>query len=243
MVLTLVRDQISSGNQHNSFFSRLTWFQEALEIWSTKPLTGVGLRWWYTDRFPGGIQPPNALLEVITASGLLGLIGFLALMIGSLLVLWRIPPEYGMLAVLVVLGRFVQGQLDAFWVAAQTSIPFVVAGICLGMHARSTDEAQPAALAGRRGHAPRGAGQRAGIHPPAAPAGVVHDLAADRIPAVTPCTAYGAARWACRQLPGQARRMRPPSAPVRGCRAPAVIPSPTATGPVRPRIAPQRSLR
>ena len=145
VVLTLVRDQISSGNQHNSFFSRLTWFQEALEIWSTQPLTGVGLRWWYTDRFPGGIQPPNALLEVITASGLLGLIGFLALMIGSLLVLWRIPPEYGMLAVLVVLGRFVQGQLDAFWVAAQTSIPFVVAGICLGMHARSTDEAQPAA--------------------------------------------------------------------------------------------------
>lgn len=136
VVLTLVRDQLASGNQHNSVFSRLTWFEEALEIWSTQPLVGVGLRWWYTDRFPGGIQPPNGLLEVLTASGLAGLAGFLALMIGSVLVLWRIPPEYGMLAVLVVIGRFVQGQLDIFWVAAQTSIPFVIAGICLGLHAR-----------------------------------------------------------------------------------------------------------
>lgn len=135
VVLTLVRDQIASGNQHNSFFSRVSWFQEALDIWSTQPFVGVGMRWWYTDRFPGGIQPPNALLEVITASGLVGLGGFLALMVGSVLVLWRVPPEYGMVAALVVLGRFVQGQLDAFWVAGQTSIPFVIAGICLGMHA------------------------------------------------------------------------------------------------------------
>ena len=83
----------------------------------------------------------DGLLEVLTASGLAGLAGFLALMIGSVLVLWRIPPEYGMLAVLVVIGRFVQGQLDIFWVAAQTSIPFVIAGICLGLHARDEDTA------------------------------------------------------------------------------------------------------
>lgn len=140
VVLTLVRDQFTSGNEHNSFFSRLTWFQEALQIWSTQPLAGVGLRWWYTDRFPGGLQPPNALLEVITASGIVGLAGFLTLMIGSVVVLWRVPPQYGMVAVLVVLGRFVQGQLDVFWVAAQTSIPFVIAGVCLGMSARHDDE-------------------------------------------------------------------------------------------------------
>lgn len=135
VVMTLVRDQFASGNEHNSAYSRLRWFSDAVDIWQTQPLVGVGLRWWYTDRFPGGFQPPNALLEVLTASGLIGLAGFLVLMVGSVLVLWRVPPEYGMLAVLVVLGRFVQGQLDVFWVAAQTSIPFVIAGICLGTHA------------------------------------------------------------------------------------------------------------
>jgi len=141
VVMTLVRDQFASGNEHNSAYSRLRWFGDAVDIWQTQPLVGVGLRWWYTDRFPGGFQPPNALLEVLTASGLVGLAGFLVLMVGSVLVLWRIPPEFSMLAVLVVLGRFVQGQLDVFWVAAQTSIPFVIAGICLGTQAWHDHEA------------------------------------------------------------------------------------------------------
>ncbi|WP_277452468.1 O-antigen ligase family protein [Janibacter sp. DB-40] len=136
VVLTLVRDQIASGNVHNSFFTRVESFADALSIWQTQPLVGVGLRWWYTDRFSAGIQPPNAEMEVLTAAGLIGLIGFLALMVGSVAVLWRMPPTYGMLAVMVVLGRFVQGQMDLFWVAAQTSVPFVIAGVCLGACAR-----------------------------------------------------------------------------------------------------------
>ena len=135
VVLTLVRDQLASDNIHNSAFSRLKWFEDSIAIWQTQPITGVGLRWWYTDRFPGGFQPPNAELEVLTASGILGLLAFVVLMIGTLLTLWRLPPAYGTLASLVVLSRLTQGQLDIFWVAAQTSIPFVIAGICLGAHA------------------------------------------------------------------------------------------------------------
>lgn len=140
VVLTLVRDQLASDNIHNSTYQRLTWFADSLEIWTTQPLVGVGLRWWYTDRFSGTFQPPNAEIEVLTSAGLLGLAGFLALMIGSVLVLWRVPPAYGMLALLAVLSRFVQGQMDVFWVAAQCSIPFAIAGICLGVQVRHEDE-------------------------------------------------------------------------------------------------------
>ncbi|QBF45276.1 O-antigen ligase family protein [Janibacter limosus] len=147
VVFTLVRDQVSSDNVHNSVFQRLTWFQDAIDIWQTSPIVGVGLRWWYTDRFPGGFQPPNAELEVLTSAGILGLLGFLVLMVGTIVVLWKLPPAYGTLAVLAVLSRFVQGQLDLFWVAAQTSIPFVIAGICLGALARREHEdAEQAAL-------------------------------------------------------------------------------------------------
>ena len=39
---------------------------------------------------------------------------------------------YGTLAFTVMLGRFVQSQFDLFWVTAQVSIPFLVAGLCLG---------------------------------------------------------------------------------------------------------------
>ena len=137
VVLTLVRDQFASGNIHNSFFTRLEWFRDSIDLWWSSPLVGVGLRWWYTDRFPGGIQPPNAELEVLTSAGLVGLVSFLALMVGSVVLLWRVEPTYGMLAMLVVLSRIVQGQLDIFWVAGQTSFPFVVVGVCLGMRAHA----------------------------------------------------------------------------------------------------------
>lgn len=142
VVMTLVRDQLASGNEHNSFFSRLAWYQQAIDIWQTQPITGVGLRWWYTDRFPGGFQPPNAEIEVISSTGVLGLMAFLLMMIGTVVILWKLPAEYGLLASLVVLSRLVQGQFDIFWVAAQTSVPFVIAGICLGAAAWTNTSGQ-----------------------------------------------------------------------------------------------------
>ncbi|WP_434966153.1 O-antigen ligase family protein [Janibacter indicus] len=142
-VLTLVRDQVASDNQFNSTNQRLTWFIDSLDLWSSHPLLGVGLRWWYTDRYSGGFQPPNAEMEVLTSAGLVGLVGFLVLMLGALVVLWRVEPVYGALALLAVLSRFVQAQLDIFWVAGQVSIPFVIAGICLGVQALRASDAAP----------------------------------------------------------------------------------------------------
>jgi hypothetical protein len=53
-------------------------------------------------------------------------------MVGVLVILWRVEPLYGTLAFTVMLGRFVQSQFDLFWVTAQVSIPFLIAGLCLG---------------------------------------------------------------------------------------------------------------
>ena len=75
-VATLVRDQIDSGNQFNSVFQRLNWFQDSIDVWLNDPIFGVGLRWWYTDRFPSKFQPPNAELEVLTTAGVVGLLAF-----------------------------------------------------------------------------------------------------------------------------------------------------------------------
>ncbi len=151
VVLTLVRDQVASDNEHNSVYQRLSWFEDSFEIWSTQPLVGVGLRWWYTDRFPGGFQPPNAEVEMLTSAGVVGLLGFLVLMVGSVATLWRVTPTYGTLAALAVLSRFVQGQMDLFWVAAQCSIPFAIAGICLGVQALHEEEGTLASAFGNAG--------------------------------------------------------------------------------------------
>ena len=139
----MVRNQVASGNEFNSFFQRVDWFSESLRIWQTDPLFGVGLRWWYTDRFENKFQPPNAILEMLSTAGLFGLIGFLVLMVGSLVVLWRMDTRYGLVCSTVILSRLVQGQLDLFWVAVQTSVPFLIVGICLGAHGRELADQPP----------------------------------------------------------------------------------------------------
>lgn len=141
-VITMVRDQVVSGNEFNSVFQRLAWYQDTVSIWSENPWFGVGLRWWYTDRFVDGFQPPNAELEVLSSAGIVGLVGFLILMIGTLVVLGRLDPTYGTLGMLALLCRLVQGQFDLFWTAVHVSVPFVIAGICVGALARA-EEGEP----------------------------------------------------------------------------------------------------
>jgi predicted membrane protein len=135
-VSAMVQEQVRSGNEFNSFFQRLTWFEDSMAIWSTDPWFGVGLRWWYTDRFPEAFQPPNALIDTMTAAGIIGLAAFLTLLVGTWLVARRLDPTYGVLAELVLLARLIQSQFDLFWVAVQVSLPFIILGLCLGAAAR-----------------------------------------------------------------------------------------------------------
>ena len=131
LVVSMVVDQVQSQNRHNSVFQRLDWFREVYHYWREAPVFGHGLRYWYN---PGelGYQPPQGELEVLASAGVVGLAAFVVMWIGILLVLWHVDPRFGTLAVAVVLCRLVQAQFDLFWVAAQVSVPFVIAGICLG---------------------------------------------------------------------------------------------------------------
>lgn len=148
VVATLVQDQLESGDQYNSAYQRLIWFRQSLIIWEQYPVFGAGLRWWYTDRFDAKFQPPNAEFEVLSSGGIVGLVGFLIMFLAILVALWRMDSRFGTLAFVTVLMRFVQGQFDLFWVAAQVSIPFVIAGICLGAqaHVMATGQSPDGAL-------------------------------------------------------------------------------------------------
>ena len=79
--------------------------------------------------------------------------------IGILVVLWRVDPRFGTLAVAVLLSRIIQAQFDLFWIAAGVSVPFVIAGICLGAMAyeqRDTDLERPVTTALGRRRVPAG---------------------------------------------------------------------------------------
>ncbi|MDR3068580.1 MAG: O-antigen ligase domain-containing protein, partial [Cellulomonas sp.] len=119
---------------------RLDWYAQTTEVWKMNPWFGVGLRWWYTGLLSEEFQPPQAVLEMLSSAGIVGLVGFVVMLGGFMAVLWRrLPAQYGSLAVAMVLARIVQGQLDQFWVTVQVSIPLVVVGICVGAH----DHANP----------------------------------------------------------------------------------------------------
>ena len=125
--------QLASGNRFDSTHQRLLWYAESVDIWRTSRLVGVGLRWWYTGRFGVSFQPPNAEYEMLSSAGLIGLAGFVATSLAALWLLWRLDPRYGTLAFAIVATRLVQGQLDLFWVASQSSFPWLIAGLSLGV--------------------------------------------------------------------------------------------------------------
>lgn len=135
-VASMVQDQLESGNEFNSAFTRLTWYEQAIEVWLMNPWFGMGLRWWVAGRTQYGFQPPNAELEVLSSVGVVGLLGFLVMMLGPVVVLWRIDSRYSTVAIAMILSRFIQGQFDLFWVSVQVSVPFVLVGVMLGDLAR-----------------------------------------------------------------------------------------------------------
>ena len=144
LIVQSVIEQIDSQNRFNSFYQRLDWMREVYAFWKHSPIFGHGLRYWYVSP-QANFQPPQAEIEVAASAGIVGLIGFLVMWVVMLIALWRTAPEFGMLAFGLVLSRIVQAQFDLFWVAAQVSIPFLVAGICLGAQAlaREREPEQP----------------------------------------------------------------------------------------------------
>lgn len=149
-------NQLASTNKFNAANQRLTWYGDSLHIWQMDRWFGVGLRWWYTDRFHVNFQPPNAELEMLTSAGVLGLAAFLITSLVALRILWGLDPRFGTIAFAVLAARLVQGQLDLFWVASQSSVPWLIVGAALGaLSLARHEEAQAGrALSSTAGPAP-----------------------------------------------------------------------------------------
>lgn len=154
-VWALVTDQLASNNAFNSANQRVTWFQDSLQLWLSSPWLGLGNRWWYSGLHPNSFQPPNVEIELLTTTGLVGLLAFFTMMGTMLVVLWRLPPAYGMFGFVAVLSRLVQSQFDIFWLTVQSTLPFLLAGLALGAYEYAKPTAgpvkmSPAALRRRR---------------------------------------------------------------------------------------------
>ena len=141
LIVLSVVEQFASGNQFNSAYARLDWMREVYALWKLSPVFGHGLRYWYVHPW-AHFQPPQAELEVVASAGVVGLLGFGIMWLGFVIVLWRVAPRYGAVALGAVVLRITAAQFDLFWVAAQVSAPFLIAGICLGAQSLAVSQGQ-----------------------------------------------------------------------------------------------------
>jgi len=131
-VASRVRDDLTTDDQFNSTAFRAVGIENGFLIWRENPWFGAGLRWWVAGPVPG-FQPPNAVAEVLSSVGVVGLAGFAILMLGTIAVAWRMDRRYGTLAVALLASRLVASQFDQFWVSIIVSLPFLLVGVCLGV--------------------------------------------------------------------------------------------------------------
>ncbi len=125
-----ITDEVTSHAASSSWTSRTASFSQTLQIWHTSPWFGVGERFWdYHQLYPGALQPPNAEVGVLATGGIVGLVGFVVLIIGALRVLWRLPKAAGTLGFAMLLAHVIQGQFDIFWVTATGSLPWIFVGM------------------------------------------------------------------------------------------------------------------
>ncbi|WP_277209471.1 O-antigen ligase family protein [Isoptericola croceus] len=126
-----VQEDLSGADRFSSTAFRAVGIEGGMDVWRDNPWFGAGMRWWTVGPTPG-FQPPNAFAEVLSSVGVVGLLGFATLLVGTLVVAWRMNPRYGTLAVALLASRLVASQFDQFWVSILVSLPFLLVGVCLG---------------------------------------------------------------------------------------------------------------
>jgi O-antigen ligase len=128
---------------HSSLTVRQAVEKQTRELWIHHPWTGVGLRFFKTPRYAGYQAPNNVFDEIAAEAGVLGLIGFVVFVVGSLVGLGRLRGDLATAGLCVVAARFTHGLFDIYWTGGTTTLPWIIAGMGL---AASTSVARPGGL-------------------------------------------------------------------------------------------------
>jgi hypothetical protein len=70
-------------------------------------------------------------VQTLGEGGLVGALGFGALQLGAVWVLWELRSPMARLAKLAILMRLTAGVLDIYWVGGTGSVPWILAGVAV----------------------------------------------------------------------------------------------------------------
>jgi hypothetical protein len=107
---------------------------QAMEIWSHQRPLGAGLR-YFRDPVFATSEPHNVLIVSLAETGVVGLVGLLLLLVAAGSALRGLTGELATLARVVFVVRLLGGMFDIFWVAGRGSLPWVLVGAAVSVHA------------------------------------------------------------------------------------------------------------
>ena len=136
----------------NSVSIRIGQFSDAIHVWHQSPVLGEGMRFFSLPQYVAVTAPPNVLIDNLASTGIVGSLAFFYLVFMTMRTMARLPRAAGTLGLVVLLGHYVDGLFDIFWIGASMIPPFMIAGMSLGMaDAESRDGPLPASGPGGPG--------------------------------------------------------------------------------------------
>jgi hypothetical protein len=91
------------------------------------------MRFYNLPQFITVTPPPNSLVDNLASTGVVGSLAFFFLVLVTMRTMNRLPRIYGTLGLVILLGHYVDGLFDTFWIGGLTIPPMVIAGISIGM--------------------------------------------------------------------------------------------------------------
>lgn len=117
----------------NSVSIRFDQIGAAIHVWHLSPIFGEGMRFYNLPQFITVTAPPNVVIDNLASTGIVGSLAFVFLVVVTMRTMFRLPAALGTLGLVVLLGHYVDGLFDIFWIGVSSIAPLIIAGVSLGM--------------------------------------------------------------------------------------------------------------
>lgn len=117
----------------NSVSIREGQYSLAIHIWHLSPIFGEGMRFYDLPQWVYVTAPPNVIIDNLASTGIIGSVAFIFLVWVTVRTMIRLPYALGTLGLCVLIGHYVDGLFDIFWLGGPSGAPYIICGISLGM--------------------------------------------------------------------------------------------------------------
>jgi hypothetical protein len=117
----------------NSVAIREGQYSLAIHVWHLSPIFGEGMRFYDLPQWVYVTAPPNVIIDNLASTGIIGSLAFVFLVWVTVRTMMKLPYALGTLGLCVLIGHYVDGLFDIFWIGGPSGAPYIICGISLGM--------------------------------------------------------------------------------------------------------------